>query len=126
MHILYKALWEQEQEGRTNRQQLLVRSKTRDDKEVPKRMRKERIVISYIGSPPKMPRIRKERTMKKDLTIEMEEECITCPKLSLETHVMYFNDGTIYQVHQCEHINFCKSVRENWEKYHKAERETDG
>lgn len=61
--------------------------------------------------------------MKKDLTITMEEECITCPKLSLETHTMYFSDETALRVHQCEHIDFCKTVRKNWEKYHKAERE---
>ena len=47
--------------------------------------------------------------MKKDLVIEMEEECITCPMLSLETHSLHFNDGTVYQMHQCEHIDFCKA-----------------
>lgn len=60
--------------------------------------------------------------MLKNLTITMEAECITCPKLSLETHTMYFNDGTTYKVHKCEHSDFCEAVWQNWEKYHKAER----
>ena len=60
--------------------------------------------------------------MKKYLTIEMEEECVTCPMLSLKTESLYFDDGTVYQIHQCKHIDFCSDVRHNWEKYHKVER----
>ena len=55
--------------------------------------------------------------MKKELVIEMEEECITCPMLSLETDNIYFFDDVVYKDHHCEHINFCKKVRNNWEKY---------
>lgn len=60
--------------------------------------------------------------MKKDLVIEMEEECITCPMLSLETDSLYFDGEPGYRRHRCKHIDFCKNVRKNWEKYHKAER----
>ena len=61
--------------------------------------------------------------MKKDLVIEMEEECITCPMLSLETTGSFYAENEeIYKVHQCEHLEFCKAVRKNWEKYHKEER----
>lgn len=63
--------------------------------------------------------------MKKDLTIEMEEECITCPMLSLETHVMHCNREMRCLIHQCEHIDFCKRVRKNWEKYHKGKQDDE-
>ena len=63
--------------------------------------------------------------MKKYLTIEMEEECITCPMLSLKTDTVYFDNRVAYKMHHCEHIDFCKSVRKNWEKYHKTEREKE-
>lgn len=64
--------------------------------------------------------------MKKDLTIEMEEECITCPELSLETNTVYGDrDDSTIKIHYCEHIAFCKRVRGNWEKYHKAERKEE-
>lgn len=57
--------------------------------------------------------------MKKELVIEMEEECITCPELSLETATVYGDrDGSTIKFHYCEHIAFCKRVHENWEKYH--------
>lgn len=61
--------------------------------------------------------------MKKDLKIEMEEECITCPKLSLETRHLYANDSIFSTFHECSHIEFCKAVRENWEKYHRKREE---
>lgn len=61
--------------------------------------------------------------MKKDFVIEMEEECITCPMLSLETtDSVYAENKVIYKVHQCEHLEFCKVVRKNWEMYHNEER----
>lgn len=53
--------------------------------------------------------------MKKELVIEMEEECITCPHLTLES-VNVFGDLKL-KIHQCKHIDFCKVVRKNWEKY---------
>lgn len=66
--------------------------------------------------------------MKKNFNIEMEEECLTCPNLSLVTRREYLYDGgpingvrTVYTIHECEHIGFCKEVRNNWEKYHRKE-----
>ena len=53
--------------------------------------------------------------MKKELVVEMEEECVDCPMLELET-VKPFADPTI-KFHQCVHIDFCKAVRKNWEKF---------
>lgn len=62
--------------------------------------------------------------MLENMTIEMEAERVTCPMLSLKTEPLYFNDGTVYQKrHRCEYIVFCKSVWQNWKKYHKTERE---
>lgn len=60
--------------------------------------------------------------MKKDLIITMEEECLTCPNLSLETQKFYGNSTCILH-HTCEHMKFCKEVRENWEKYHERREE---
>ena len=60
--------------------------------------------------------------MKAELVIEMEEECTTCPMIELTTHKldvgsvrkpMYIN------YHECEHLKFCKAVRENWEEWQK-------
>lgn len=56
--------------------------------------------------------------MKKDLIIEMEEECITCPNLSLETKRLYADGSAYCIIHECEHLGFCKEVRQNWERYH--------
>lgn len=53
--------------------------------------------------------------MKKELVIEMEEERITCPKLSLTTKNVYADIGETYKFHQCEFLDFCKQVRKNWE-----------
>lgn len=54
--------------------------------------------------------------MKKDLIIEMEEECIGCPKLSLETTYIGIDNLDIPISHQCEHLDFCKAVRHHWEE----------
>ena len=55
--------------------------------------------------------------MKKNLVIEMEEECISCPNLSLVTTKLFTDvQDHVWLVHNCEHLNFCKAVRENWEK----------
>ncbi len=53
--------------------------------------------------------------MKKELVIEMEEECIDCPHLSLVTKRPYYEAKIA--IHECEHIDFCKVVRKNWEKH---------
>ena len=52
--------------------------------------------------------------MKKELVIEMDEECIDCPFLRLETQM--FADSKI-MTHKCIHIDFCKVVRRNWEAH---------
>lgn len=54
--------------------------------------------------------------MKKDLVIEMEEECVDCPNLELETVKCY-----VSSVHRCEHIDFCKTIvrqmiKHGWKK----------
>ena len=53
--------------------------------------------------------------MKKDLIIEMEEECVDCPMLSLETETLWYGDNQSYKIHKCEHLQFCKTVRQHWE-----------
>ena len=53
--------------------------------------------------------------MKKELVIEMEEECIICPNLTLET-VNAFGDPNL-KFHQCKYIGFCKVVKKNWERF---------
>ena len=65
--------------------------------------------------------------MKKVLEIELEEECLVCPKLSLQTvtemYENYTDDGTklynIYNVHRCRHLAFCQEVRKAWEEVRK-------
>lgn len=54
--------------------------------------------------------------MKKELVIEMEEECIDCPHLSLVTKRLHLNGGAQFAIHECEHLEFCKAVRKNWER----------
>lgn len=56
--------------------------------------------------------------MKKELVIEVEEECLICPNLSLTTANIYSADGTVFKTHHCEHLEFCKRVRRAWEKVH--------
>ena len=54
--------------------------------------------------------------MKKTLEIELEEECLGCPELSLVTVNLYANDEPYIKMHRCEHIEFCKKVRRAWEE----------
>lgn len=53
--------------------------------------------------------------MKKELVIEMEEECITCPFLSLVTNTLYVGNNH-YKTHECKHMSMCKEIRKNWER----------
>lgn len=54
--------------------------------------------------------------MKKELVIELEEECLVCPHLSLVTKKYgIYADGNPFKVHECEHLDFCKDVRKAWE-----------
>ena len=59
--------------------------------------------------------------MKKELVIEMEAECITCPFLSLVTNTLRVGDYC-YKTHECKHMSMCREVRKNWEKYHIVKR----
>lgn len=56
--------------------------------------------------------------------LEMDEECTTCPMLSLTTEKMCYEsfDTTVietFSTHKCEHEDFCKAIRKNWEKWQK-------
>ena len=54
---------------------------------------------------------------KKVLQIELEEECISCPMLELETFRTTSGANMKPMVfHRCKHLTFCQKVRENWEK----------
>lgn len=53
--------------------------------------------------------------MKKELVVEMDAECIDCPHLSLITRRPY-HEARI-AIHVCEHLEFCKAVRKNWENH---------
>ena len=66
-----------------------------------------------------------ENRNRKSLIIEMEEECIGCPQISLVTNRAYAYDQAFYISHQCEHLEFCQSIREHWERVMKR-MEADG
>lgn len=56
--------------------------------------------------------------MKKELTIEMEEECLTCPKLFLTT----VEDKSLgIKSFECIYLKFCRQIRGNWEEHMKKE-----
>lgn len=42
--------------------------------------------------------------------VPIEEECLSCPRLELETH-----KATDVMMHKCKHLEFCQSIRSNWE-----------
>ena len=56
--------------------------------------------------------------MLKDLTITLEEECIDCPLLELETTTYYYIGGTM-KTHQCRRLQDCKKIRNHWEEVYK-------
>lgn len=62
--------------------------------------------------------------MKKDLRIEMDEECIECPMLSLET-VSLWLENRYCAIHRCEHLDFCKRIRTHWEEVRNAREEAN-
>lgn len=45
------------------------------------------------------------------LKIEMDDECIECMSISLVTRTVYCSDGSVLKVHDCEHTDFCRTVR---------------
>ena len=42
--------------------------------------------------------------------VPVEEECLSCPRLELETH-----KAADVMMHKCKHLEFCQSIRSNWE-----------
>lgn len=44
--------------------------------------------------------------------VPVEPECVSCPKLDLETIKTPTNDSV--SIHQCKHVDFCKQIRTNW------------
>ena len=55
--------------------------------------------------------------MKKILEIEMEEECVDCPMLTLETKSLELF-GVVVKDHRCERLPECKLIRKNWEEHY--------
>lgn len=49
--------------------------------------------------------------------VPVERECLTCPKLTLETVREAAVIGSV-SIHQCKNIEFCKQIRRNWEEVH--------
>lgn len=49
--------------------------------------------------------------------VPVERECLSCPKLDLETVHEAAVIGSV-AIHQCKHIEFCKQIRRNWEEVH--------
>ena len=53
--------------------------------------------------------------------VPVERECLTCPKLALETVREAAVIGSA-AIHQCKNIEFCKQIRSNWEEIYKLNR----
>lgn len=53
--------------------------------------------------------------------VPVERECLSCPKLALETVHEAADIGSV-AIHQCKHIEFCKQIRRNWEEIYKLNR----
>ena len=70
-------------------------------------------LISFVNT-------EKGKKMNKELVIELEEECIECPMLSLETECL-----GMFKWHQCKHLNFCKPVRRHWEEVKGLKKENE-
>ena len=63
--------------------------------------------------------------LKKSLVIEMEEECIDCPNLELETKTLMHYDAKPVKIHSCIHQDFCKRIVNNLQD-HGWKPEVDG
>lgn len=44
----------------------------------------------------------------------VDEKCLTCPKIKLETVVGYFSDVSKYN--KCEHVCFCRDILDDRKK----------
>lgn len=47
--------------------------------------------------------------------VPVERECLTCPKIDLETQKVEDDDSSILITHKCKHLAFCQAIRKNWE-----------
>ena len=50
--------------------------------------------------------------------VPVERECLSCPKLALETVHEAADIGSV-AIHQCKHIEFCKQIMPNWMRSYK-------
>ncbi len=64
--------------------------------------------------------------MIKNLKIPMEEECIDCPRLKLNTDVIYTDGYENIKSHGCKHREFCRDIvkhlkEHGWRKVREVE-----
>lgn len=64
--------------------------------------------------------------MRKNLEIPMEEECIDCPRLKLNTDVIYADGYETIKSHGCKHREFCRDIvhhlkEHGWRKVRKQD-----
>lgn len=52
------------------------------------------------------------------INVPVEKECLSCPKLELQTVQEAAAYGDI-KIHECKHVSFCKEIRANWEEANK-------
>lgn len=52
------------------------------------------------------------------INVPVEKECLSCPKLELQTVQEAAAYGDI-KIHECKHVSFCKEIRVNWEEVNK-------
>lgn len=52
------------------------------------------------------------------INVPVEKECLSCPKLELQTVQEAAAYGDI-KIHECKHVSFCKEIRANWEEVNK-------
>ena len=52
------------------------------------------------------------------IQVPVEKECLSCPKLELQTVQEAAAYGDI-KIHECKHVSFCKEIRANWEEVNK-------
>lgn len=60
------------------------------------------------------------------INVPVEKECLSCPKLELQT--AHYEDMLLgdIKIHECKHLNFCREIRSNWEDVNKINRGDNG
>lgn len=53
------------------------------------------------------------------INVPVEKECLSCPKLELQTVQEAAAYGEDIKIHECKHVSFCKEIRANWEEVNK-------